>query len=389
MLPAKQNVEEKTVYLVDTTLRDGEQTAGVVFSHQEKVRIAQLLDEVGVEQIEAGVPIMGKEEADAIKAIVCLNLRASILGWARATIPDVQACIACGVDAIEISSPTSDLHIQHKLHSTREAVLENTVKAVEYAKREGLYISVGAEDASRSENSFLLQYIQSVRQAGANRIRYCDTIGLLNPISLFEQIKWLHEQVDIDIEIHTHNDFGMATANAIAGFLGGAKYIDCTVNGLGERAGNAALEEVILALKQTCHAKVSYDITKLKPLCEFVANASDRTLPVDKAIVGSNIFHHESGIHADGILKSHVLYEAFDPEEVGLERKIIIGKHSGASAVEHRLQALGIPVESGFASYLLPRIREKTVELKRPPSPTELRLLAAKWLPRFALNQTR
>ncbi|MDF2500178.1 MAG: leuA 6 [Anaerosporomusa subterranea] len=383
MLPTKRVAETKAVYLVDTTLRDGEQTAGVVFSHQEKVRIAQLLDEIGVEQIEAGIPIMGKEESDAIKAIVRLNLQASILGWARAAISDVQACIACGVDAVEISSPTSDIHIQHKLRSSREAVLENTVKAVEYAKREGLYISVGAEDASRSDNSFLLQYAQAVKQAGAQRLRYCDTIGLLNPIAVFEQIKWLREQIDIDIEIHTHNDFGMATANAVAGFLGGARFIDCTVNGLGERAGNAALEEVIFALRQTCQMNLPYDSTKLRPLCEFTAKASDRTLPVDKAIVGSNVFHHESGIHTNGILKSHSLYEAFAPEEVGLKRKIIIGKHSGTSAVEHRLQSLGILAESGFAAYLLPQIRAKAVELKRSPSPAELDRLVAEWLPRY------
>ena len=202
-------------------------------------------------------------------------------------------------------------------------------------------------------------------------------------MSYLKQIKWLREQIDIDIEIHTHNDFGMATANAIAGFLGGARFIDCTVNGLGERAGNAALEEVIFALRQTCHITLPYNSAKLRPLCEFTAKASDRTLPVDKAIVGSNVFHHESGIHTDGILKSHSLYEAFTPEEVGLERKIIIGKHSGTAAVEHRLQSMGILAESGFAAFLLPQIRAKTVELKHPPSPAELNQLVADWLPHY------
>jgi homocitrate synthase NifV len=383
MLPSKKMAANKAVYLVDTTLRDGEQTAGVVFSHQEKLRIAQMLDEIGVEQIEAGIPIMGKEEADAIKAIVRLNLQASILGWARAAIPDVQACIACGVDAVEISSPTSDIHIQHKLGSSREAVLENTAKAVDYAKREGLYISVGAEDASRSDNAFLLQYAQTVKQAGAQRLRYCDTIGLLNPIAVFEQIKWLRAQIDIDIEIHTHNDFGMATANAIAGFLGGARFIDCTANGLGERAGNAALEEVIFALRQTCQINHSYNSAKLRSLCEFTAKASGRTLPVAKAIVGSNIFHHESGIHTDGILKSPALYEAFSPEEVGAERKIIIGKHCGTAAILHTLRQLGLTVDPEFAACLLPRIRAKAVQKKRPLLTDELQELAVKWLPQY------
>lgn len=375
-LAAKQNV-----YLIDTTLRDGEQTAGVVFSYQEKIRIAQMLDDVGVDQIEAGIPAMGVAEAAVIKAIVRLNLKASILGWARATAGDIQACIACGVDAIEISSPTSDIHIRNKLRSTREAVLESTVAAVEYARREGLYVSVGAEDASRSDPLFLAEYAAAIKQAGAQRLRYCDTVGLLNPIALFERVKMLREMTEMDIEIHTHNDFGMATANAVAGYLAGAKYLDCTVNGLGERAGNAALEELILALRHSCGVELPYQTIKLKTLCEYVAGASNRPLPIDKAIVGGNIFHHESGIHADGILKSYALYEAFAPEEVGLERKIVIGKHSGATAVEHRLKELGLPVNSEFARCLLPRIRAKAAEFKRPLADSELIKLTMEFFP--------
>lgn len=383
MLSIANKTAPQVVFLVDTTLRDGEQTAGVVFSHQEKLRIAQQLDDIGIDQIEAGIPVMGEEEAAAVKAIVRLNLKASILGWARATVKDVQACIACGVDAVEISSPTSDIHIQHKLSSSREIVLEHTVKAVEYARREGLYVSVGAEDASRSDNIFLLQYAQAVKQAGANRLRYCDTIGLMDPVTICERIKWLHEQTDLAIEVHTHNDLGMATANAIAGYMGGAAFIDCTVNGLGERAGNAALEEVIFALKYARHLAVAYDSTKLKALCEYVASASERALSIDKAIVGSNIFHHESGIHTDGILKSHALYETFTPEEVGLERKIVIGKHSGTAAIENWLREQGLPVGRDFASFILPHIRAKSIELKRPPSPSELQQLVRLWLPQY------
>lgn len=383
MAPASKLAANKPVYLVDTTLRDGEQTAGVVFSRQEKIRIAQLLDEIGIDQIEAGIPVMGDEEAAVLKAIVRLNLRASILGWARASIADIEACIACGVDAVEISSPVSDIHIQTKLRSSREAVLENTVKAVDYAKRQGLYISVGAEDASRCDSAFLLRYAQAVKQAGAKRLRYCDTIGLLNPIALFEKITRLRSQAAIAIEIHTHNDFGMATANAVAGFLAGASFIDCTVNGLGERAGNAALEEVIFALRKTCRCELDYNIGKLRPLCELTAKASGRPLSVAKPIVGSNIFHHESGIHADGILKAVSLYEAFSPAEVGARREIIIGKHSGAAAVIHALEQLKLNVDPGFAAYLLPKIRARAVQEKRPLSPNDLRELTAKWLPRY------
>ncbi len=386
MAAASRLAANQPVYLVDTTLRDGEQTAGVVFSHQEKLRIAQLLDEVGIDQIEAGIPAMGTEEAAVLKAIVRLNLRASILGWARATIADVQACIDCGVDAVEISSPVSDLHIQTKLGSSRATVLDNTAKAVAYAKRQGLYTSVGAEDASRCDRAFLLQYAQAVKQAGADRLRYCDTVGLLNPLALYEEITWLRQQTDIALEIHTHNDFGMATANAVAGFLAGGRFIDCTVNGLGERAGNAALEEVILALNKTCGLKQRYVTDKIRPLCEFTANAAGRPLPAAKPIVGSSIFRHESGIHADGILKDASLYEAFAPETVGTRREIVIGKHSGTAAVAHALQRLGFNTEPEFATYLLPKVRSQAIAVKRSLTAAELQTLANQWLPCYQMS---
>ncbi|HWI55104.1 MAG TPA: homocitrate synthase [Desulfobacteria bacterium] len=355
----------KDIKIVDTTLRDGEQTAGVVFANKEKVRIARFLDEVGVHQIEAGVPVMGGDEKKAIKDIVRLGLKASIMGWNRAVISDIQHSIDCGVDAVAISISTSDIHIIHKLQTSREWVMESMVKAVEFAKKEGMYISVNAEDASRSDMDFLVQFADEAKKAGADRIRYCDTVGILDPFATFERIKTIQERVGIDIEMHTHNDFGMATANALAGIKAGANYVGVTVLGLGERAGNAALEEVVMALKHLEATDLGFKTEMFRSLAEYVSLASGRELPAWKAIVGSNMFAHESGIHADGAIKNPKTYEVFTPEEVGLTRQIVIGKHSGTASIKMKFGEYGIHLTEDEASDILTRIRSTAVDLKR------------------------
>ncbi|GAB4268817.1 MAG: homocitrate synthase [Thermincola ferriacetica] len=355
----------KKITIVDTTLRDGEQTAGVVFANKEKVRIAQMLDELGVHQIEAGIPVMGGDEEKAVKEIVKLGLKASIMGWNRAVISDIEETLRCGVDAVAISISTSDIHIQHKLQTSREWVLENMVKAVEFAKKEGVYISVNAEDASRSDMEFLIQFARAAKEAGADRIRYCDTIGILDPFTTYENIQTLKKHVDIDIEMHTHNDFGMATANALAGIKAGASHVGVTVMGLGERAGNAALEEVVMALKHIWQIDLGFKTNMFRDLAEYVSLASGRELPAWKAIVGSNMFAHESGIHADGAIKNPITYEVFAPEEVGLERQIVIGKHSGSKALMMKFAEYGIHLSEADAAQLLPKIRSHAVALKR------------------------
>jgi len=253
---------------VDTTLRDGEQTAGVVFANEEKLRIAKLLDMLGVDQIEAGIPVMGEEEQECIKKIVKQGLKASIMAWNRAVIKDIASSLRCGVDAVAISISTSDIHIEHKLKTSREWVLESMVKAVEFAKKEGVYISVNAEDASRSSEEFLVQFALSAKEAGANRIRYCDTIGLLEPFSCYEKIKSLKAKTGMEIEMHTHNDFGMAAANALAGVRAGAEWVGVTVNGLGERAGNAALEEVAMAWRHIFGKDPGLRTEMFREVCE-------------------------------------------------------------------------------------------------------------------------
>lgn len=359
------NSTGRKITIVDTTLRDGEQTAGVVFANKEKISIAMLLDELGIDQLEVGIPTMGGDEKEAIKRIVKLNLKASIMAWNRAVIGDLQNSIDCGVDAVAISISTSDIHIQHKLQKSREWVLDNMCKAVSFAKKEGLYISVNAEDASRSDLEFLMQFGKAAKQAGADRLRFCDTIGILDPFMIQEKIGYLAKNLDMDIEMHTHNDFGMATANALAGVKAGATHVGVTVNGLGERAGNAALEEVLMAFKHVYGYEINSDTKKFLELSEYVSKASGRELPVWKAIVGSNMFAHESGIHADGAIKDPKNYEVFDPEEVGLHRQIVIGKHSGKAAIMLKFREYGITLSNEEADEMLKRVRETAVELKR------------------------
>ena len=358
-------MEKRKIYVVDTTLRDGEQTAGVVFANREKIRIAKFLDELGVDQIEAGIPVMGGYEKEAIKEICSLGLKASIMGWNRPIIKDIEASLECGVDAVAISISTSDIHIKHKLKKSREWVIENMVKAVEFAKKHGLYVSANAEDASRSNMDFLIEYAKAVKEAGADRLRYCDTVGILEPFTTYENIKKLREAVDIEIEMHTHDDFGMATANALAGIKAGANYVGVTVLGLGERAGNAPLEEVVMALKHIYGIDLNFKTDMFVEIAEYVSRASGRELPAWKAIVGSNMFAHESGIHADGALKNPKTYEAFQPEEVGLERQIVIGKHSGTASLRAKFLEYGIHLTQHQAEELLPRVRAAAVDLKR------------------------
>jgi len=360
-----EGLANKQIMLVDTTLRDGEQTAGVVFSNNEKVRIAQMLDSLGVHQLEVGIPVMGGDEKEAIKAIVDLGLDASIMAWNRANISDIKESLDCGCDALAISISTSDIHITHKLQTSREWVLDNMSKACEFAKSHNKYVSVNAEDASRSDIEFLIKFALRAKECGADRLRFCDTVGILEPFLTLDIIKELITATGMDIEMHTHNDFGMATANSLAGVKGGACMIGVTVNGLGERAGNAVLAEVAMSLKYLYNIDVNVKPRELREISEYVALASGRALPVCKPIVGTNMFAHESGIHADGVIKHPSTYEVFQPEEVGLERQIIIGKHSGSRSIVLKFQEYGISLSDSEAAEMLPMVRAAAVDLKR------------------------
>jgi homocitrate synthase NifV len=300
-----ENSLHDTIVIDDTTLRDGEQTAGVVFSRREKITIARMLDSIGVQELECGIPAMGDEEQGTIRALVDLGLNARLITWNRALIPDIRASIECGVTAVDISLSVSDQMIAHKLNKSREWVKEQLKSALGFAKEHDLYVSVGGEDASRADIHFLIQLMEITREMGGDRFRFCDTLGILDPFTTYDKVRGLRRAVpELDIEVHTHNDLGMATANAIAGIRAGARFVNTTVNGLGERAGNAALEEVVMGLKLACGRDVGIDTHRFHEISRFVARASHRPVPPWKAVVGERVFSHESGLHADAILCS-------------------------------------------------------------------------------------
>jgi len=362
---AGARLDPKNIKIDDTTLRDGEQTAGVVFANDEKIHIAKMLDDSGVHQIEAGIPAMGGDEKEAIKKIASLGLNCSILGWNRAVKSDIDASVECGVDSVAISISSSDIHIEHKLRKSREWVLESMKACVDYAKSFNMYVSVNAEDASRSDMEFLIHFAKVARDAGADRLRYCDTLGILDPFDTFMKVKTIIDIVGIDVEMHTHNDFGMAIANAIAGIKAGAIYVNTTVSGLGERAGNAAFEELVMALKYIEGVDLGFNTKLFRELSEYVASASGRVIPTWKPIVGSNLFVYESESKASTVVSDYKTYKLFGASDVGLKSALVIGKYSGDRCVISKLNSLGYKVSEKEAGELAEIFRDKAVSLKR------------------------
>ncbi len=347
------------VLIWDETMRDGEQTPGVAFSPEEKLQIATLLDEMGVPLMDVGIPVVSKEEARGVKTIAHAGLDASIMAAARAVRKDVEACIECEVDEVSVFIACSDLHLKYKLNMTHEQVKEAAVRETEYAKDHGLKVSFVTEDTFRADIDYVVELYNACIEAGASRAVLCDTVGVMTPAG----IRWFMEQVKprfhkVQLSFHGHNDFGLAVANSLAAIEAGVEVPHTCVNGLGERSGNASFEELVMALESLYGYRTGVDVSRMYEVSRLVENLSGIPVGVNKAVVGYNAFSHESGIHADGVIKHTATYEPIQPERIGRTRQFIYGKHTGSASVAERLKSRGVEASSEQVQNLVQLIKE-------------------------------
>ncbi|HEX9909139.1 MAG TPA: 2-isopropylmalate synthase [Thermoplasmata archaeon] len=346
------------IKILDTTLRDGEQTPNVALSSEDKLKIAQALDELGVDIIEAGFAVNSEGEADAIKRIAGAGLNSEICSLCRASKSDIDAAIKCDVDSVHIFLATSKVHLEKKLKITQEEAKEKAVTSVQYAKDHGLIAEFSCEDGTRTDLSFLDVVHRAIEEVGVDRIDIPDTVGVMTPPAMMQFVAEIRKNTKVPLAVHCHDDFGLSVANSLAGVLGGAEEIHATINGLGERAGNAALEEVVMGLQAFYNVKTNINTRKMAFVSRLVSQLTGIAVPPNKAIVGENAFSHESGIHVHGVLSECSTYEPMRPEIVGKERTFVVGKHSGVHAIQNKLKEYGLELPPDQMKETVARVKK-------------------------------
>ena len=348
------------IRIFDTTLRDGEQTPGVSLSPEKKLNIAKKLDKLGIDAIETGFPVISDGEREAVKMITGANLKAELCGLARTNKKDIDAAVDCGLNYVHTFIATSDIHLEYKLKMTRDQALEKAIDAVEYGKSRGLQVEFSAEDATRTDREFLKKVFGEVAKAGADRVDIPDTVGYSTPQYIAEITKDAIDATKLPVSVHCHNDFGLAVANAISGIQAGAKCAHVTINGIGERAGNASLEEFVMALNSlqfeqkwetNINTKLLYETSR------YVSKLVGINVQPNKAIVGENAFGHESGIHTHGVLSNPLTYEPISPEIVGRTRWLQVGKHAGIHGMNAMLKEYGIEPNDEQTKHILDQVK--------------------------------
>ncbi|HET8687369.1 MAG TPA: homocitrate synthase family protein [Methanosarcina sp.] len=363
------------IEICDVTLRDGEQTPGVVFTKEQKLAIASELDSMGVEVIEAGFPVVSANEKETVKEIANQGFNSRICCLSRAVKGDVDAALECDVDIVSIFIAMSDMHLKYKYHRGFEEMLGCAKETIEYATDHGLKVRFAAEDASRTPIDRLKQAFKEVeKEYKVQYVSLADTIGILNPTTTHYLVSEIFKEVNTSICIHCHDDLGMATANTLAAAEAGAKQLHTTVNAIGERAGNASLEEVMVALRVQ-YGIDRYDTTKLTALSRMVSEYSGITPSVNKAVVGQNAFTHESGIHVAAILEEPRTYELFLPEMVGGKRNLVVGKHTGTKALKGIINSIGLCLEREELCALIEKVKVCTEEKHKSISREQLERL--------------
>ncbi|WP_256623807.1 2-isopropylmalate synthase [Methanolobus chelungpuianus] len=349
--------KHKTIF--DTTLRDGEQTPGVSLTNEQKLKIARQLDKLGVDVLEAGFPISSEGEKQNVRAIASEGLSLDVCGLARVLQKDLDACIDCGVDMVHTFVSTSDIQRIHTIKKTREEVVSMAVNAVEYIKDHGAKCMFSAMDATRTDLDYLIEVFKAVEGAGCDIINVPDTVGVMSPSGMYRLISQVHSNVNIPIDVHCHNDFGIAVANSLMAVEAGASQVQVTVNGIGERAGNANLAQVVMCLQSIYGVKTNINTEYLLETSKMVENFTGIHMPPNTPIVGDNAFAHESGIHTHGVLEKADTFEPgiMTPEMVGHRRRIVLGKHAGKHAVKQSLSEIGIQPTEEQLDEILSRIK--------------------------------